>query len=102
MGVQRLPDPGMLPTSQEAGGVVHSNALAQTAPGTAPGFDGGTLTYNASTDSPQAPAGQDRDDRPLVAPSGADHNMDAPFPQGSQFGAESYNAGMWKRTPSTS
>jgi hypothetical protein len=50
--VTRLPDPGMLPTSQEAGGCVHDNSAAMTAPGSQPGFDGGTLAYPASTDGP--------------------------------------------------
>jgi hypothetical protein len=102
MGVQRLPDPGLLPTSQEAGGTVHSNALAQTAPGTDPGFDGGTLTYNVSTDAADAPAGQDRNDRELIATSGGKDNMDAPFPQSPKFGGEAYgNAGLWRKTPSS-
>ena len=52
MGVTRLPDPGLMPSSQEAGGTVHSNELAQTAPGSMPGYDGGVMNYPVSTDSP--------------------------------------------------
>jgi hypothetical protein len=32
--------------------MVHSQALARTAPGSPPGFDGGALTYPVSTDAP--------------------------------------------------
>jgi len=53
--MQRLPDPGLTPTSQEAGGMVHSQALAMTAPGTPPGFDGASMAYPVSTDSAQPP-----------------------------------------------
>lgn len=106
MGVQNLPSPGMLPTSQEAGGTVHSNMLAMTAPGTEPGYDGGTMTYNVSTDSAQAPPGQDRNDRELIGPSGAKGEQDAPFPQSGAFGQvsgeDAGNAGRWKLTPSSS
>ena len=104
MAVQVYPSPGMLPTSQEAGGTVHDQSHAMTAPGTAPGFDGGTMSYPVSTDSPDAPAGQDRDDRELVGTSGAKDNMDSPFPQAGAFGqvdAEDSNAVMWKKTPSS-
>ena len=48
----RLPDPGLVPTSQEAGGMVHDQSLAMTAPGTAPGFDGGSYPYPVATDLP--------------------------------------------------
>ena len=65
MAVQRLPDPGLMPTSQEAGGTVHSNALAQTAPGSMPGFDGGLMTYPVSTDSPGPMSGNQDDRRPV-------------------------------------
>ena len=105
MAVQVYPSPGLIPTSQEAGGTVHSNALAMTAPGTEPGFDGGTMTYPVSTDSPDAPAGQDRDDRELIGVSGAKDNMDSPFPQAGAFAqadTEDGNAAMWKKTPSSS
>lgn len=102
MGVQRYPDPGLLPTSQEGGGVVHSNALAMTAPGSAPGFDGGKLTYNVSTDSP-GPMSGNQDDRRPVEPSGAmAGGKDSPFPQAGSFGQEQYgDAAKWKKTPSS-
>ena len=50
--MERLPSPGMMPTSQEAGGCTHDNSAAQTAPGSWPGFDNGQLTYTVSTDAP--------------------------------------------------
>lgn len=103
MGVQRLPDPGLIPSSQEAGGTVHSNSLAQTAPGTQPGFDGGLMTYPVSTDSP-GPMSPNQDDRRPVEPSGAmAASKDSPFPQAGAFGVvnEDSNAALWKRTPSS-
>ena len=106
MGVQRLADPGLVPTSQEAGGTVHSTAMAMTAPGTEPGFDGGTMTNNVSTDAPGPPAIPDRDDRWLVSADGSKPSagQDAPFLQGGQFGqASREDAGSaWKPTPSSS
>ena len=48
--METLPNPGMVPTSQEAGGMVHTNELAMTAPGSPPGFDGGALIYPTSAD----------------------------------------------------
>lgn len=53
--MERLPDPGMLPTSQEAGGMVHNPAGAMTAPGRPPGGDYGQLAYPVSSDLPPAP-----------------------------------------------
>lgn len=101
MGVQQLPSPGMMPTSQEAGGTVHSNALAQTAPGSMPGFDGGQMSYPVSTDSPQ-PESSAHDDRNPVEPGGSSGPQDSPFPQAGRFGDEVYgNAAMWKKTPSS-
>jgi hypothetical protein len=104
MAVERLPDPGLMPTSQEAGGVVHDNSLAMTAPGSAPGFDGGTLSYPVSTDDPAPPRGPDRDDRRLIAASGAKAQQDSPFPQAGSFAqadTEDSNAGLWKLTSSS-
>ena len=105
MASQRLPDPGMMPTSQEAGGTVHSNALAQTAPGSMPGFDGGQMNYPVSTDSP-GPLSSAQDDRNPVQPSGAmAGGQDSPFPQAggfSQADLEDSNAAKWKKTPSSS
>jgi|HubBroStandDraft_2_1064218.scaffolds.fasta_scaffold33084_2 hypothetical protein len=105
MATTRLPDPGLLPTSQEGGGTVHSNELAQTSPGSMPGFDGGTMNYPVSTDDAAPPAGPDRDDRRLVGPSGAKAQQDSPFPQAGAFAqasTEDANAAMWKKTPSSS
>lgn len=101
--MQRLPDPGMNQTSQEGGGTVHSNALAMSAPGSAPGYDAGTMTYPVSTDAPVpaalAPirvsneAGRD----PVLPGSNAGS---API---TQAGLEDQgNAGLWKKTPSAS
>jgi hypothetical protein len=105
MAVQRLPDPGLMPTSQEAGGTVHSNALAQTAPGSMPGFEGGLMTYPVSTDSP-GPMSGNQDDRRPVDPSGAmSGSQDSPFPQAASFAQsdnEDSNAARWKKTPSSS
>lgn len=54
--VQRIPVKiGLVPTSQEAGGTVHSQAASMTAPGSQPGFDGGTMAYTVSADGPPAP-----------------------------------------------
>jgi|HubBroStandDraft_2_1064218.scaffolds.fasta_scaffold11961_4 hypothetical protein len=50
--MQVLPGPKLVPTSQAAGGMVHSAALAQTAPGTPPGYDGGSETFNDNVDGP--------------------------------------------------
>jgi hypothetical protein len=107
MAVQRYPDPPLTPTSQEAGGCVHDQSLAQTAPGSAPGFDGGVLSYPVSTDAPPVPRGPDRDDRRPAGPSGAlAGGKDSPFPQAGSFGQagreDSGNAGRWRPTPSSS
>ncbi len=104
MAVQRYPDPGLMPSSQEAGGTVHSNALAQTAPGSMPGYDGGLMSYPVSTDSP-GPMSAQQDDRRPVDPSGAmAGGTDSVFPQAGSFGQadrEDSNAARWKPTPSS-
>jgi hypothetical protein len=109
MAVQRYPDAGMLPTSQEGGGTVHDQSHAMTAPGSAPGFDGGVMTYPVSTDAPPAPPVPDRDDRWLAGESGAkapQGSQDSPFPQAGSFAQadreDSGSAGLWKLTPSSS
>jgi hypothetical protein len=50
--MQVLPSPGIVPTSQAAGGMVHSAALALTAPGSPPGYDGGSETFVTNLDGP--------------------------------------------------
>jgi hypothetical protein len=105
MAVQRYPDPGMLPTSQEAGGTVHDQSHAMAAPGSMPGFDGGLMSYPVSTDAPPAPPAPDRDDRRLIGPDGSPGSQDAPFPQAGAFAqadTEDSGAAMWKKTPSSS
>ena len=105
MAVERLADPGLLPTSQEGGGTVHSNELAQTSPGSMPGFDGGTMNYPVSTDEAAPAPAPDRDDRRLIGPGGAKGAQDSPFPQGGSFvqaDREDSNAAMWKKTASSS
>ena len=107
MAVQRYPNPGMMPTSQEAGGTVHDQSHAMAAPGSRPGFDGGQMSYPVSTDDPPAPPIPDRDDRWLLGPDGSkapQSQQDAPFPQAGSFDqadTEDGNAAMWKKTPSS-
>ena len=100
MGVQRLPDPPLVPSSMSAGGEWHSNNLAMTAPGSAgvaPLPVGLEETLPLPVDT--AP---DRVSRNPVGPSGAfSAAKDSPVPQAGTFGAESYNAGLWKKTPSS-
>lgn len=121
--VQRLPDPTMLPTSQEAGGMVHDNRLAMTAPGTAPGFDGGSYAYPASTDLPPAspPPGQSGPTIPVPTQpvSSTGTKTGGPYPDlgstsqprvpagsgptGGQWTADVQGPGgegPWKKTPS--
>jgi hypothetical protein len=99
--VQRYPDPGLLPTSQEAGGSVHDNSLALGAPGSDPGFDAATMTYNVSTDAPRPPAGPDMADQWDVDPGGAHHQPHDPesgeFMTGSPWGQAGSSAGGWGR-----
>lgn len=45
---------GLVPTSQAAGGMVHDASLARTAPGSLPGYDGGSETFPVSQDGPAA------------------------------------------------
>lgn len=102
MGVQRLPDAGLVPTSQEGGGTVHDNSKAMSAPGSMPGYDGGAMAYPVSTDLPVPQPVPDRSDENLIGSGGAAAQpQDGPFPQAGTFGAESYNAGLWRRTPSS-
>ncbi|MDQ2875362.1 MAG: endonuclease VII domain-containing protein [Actinomycetota bacterium] len=60
--VKLIPIPiGLLPSSQEAGGMVHDQSAAMTAPGSPPGFDGGALSYPVTDDTPMPPMfGQDK------------------------------------------
>lgn len=73
-----------------------------TAPGSAPGFDGGLMSYPVSTDSP-GPMSANQADQDLQEPSGAmAAGKDSPFPQAGKFGQEQYgDAAMWKKTPSS-
>lgn len=50
-----LPSPGLVPTSQDGGGLVHANDKAMTAPGTAPGFDSGSYDAPRTTDHAPEP-----------------------------------------------
>jgi hypothetical protein len=62
-----LPSPGVLPTSQEAGNMVHDQSLAMTAPGSQPGFDGGTFAGPWPQNSDNPPAGMPAE-RPVGNP----------------------------------
>ena len=73
---------GLVPTSQEAGGTVHSNALAQTAPGSMPGFDGGAMSYPVSTDSPLPVSADQADQHDVDAGGGGRMPRD---PESGQF-----------------
>lgn len=85
--VQRLADPGLLPTSQEAGGTVHDQSMSMTAKGSAPGYDGGVMTYNVSTDSPAAEQPQ-----PPVIPVSTERDRT------STVAATPKNADRWQTT----
>ena len=110
MGVTRLPNPPLVPSSMSSGGEIHSNEAAMGAPGSQP----------VSAPSPQDPGqaaetlplpvdtAPDRNDRWLLDASGAKRpqgQQDTPFPQAGAFiqaDREDSNAAMWRPTPSSS
>ena len=85
--MQRLPNPGIVPTSQEGGGTVHDNSLAMSAPGSQPGFDAGSMSYPVSTDAPKPV---------MAAPIPVSDEKDRTSAEAGVPG----NAGLWKKTPS--
>lgn len=91
--------PGLVPTSQEAGGLIHSNDLAMTAQGSQPGFDGGLMVAPTTTDAPL----------PLPAALPVDADAETGLPPGLPAGHPSGGGGRysaaqlasaWQPTPS--
>lgn len=94
--MQRLASPGLVPTSQEAGGMVHDNALAHTAPGSPPGCDAGRLTYPVSEDMP-APDMFGGDTVPVSTQAGHGGNPAVPAEGGRFTVPADGDAGKWGR-----
>jgi hypothetical protein len=102
-----MKSPGLNPTSSEAGGMTHDADLAMTAPGTAPGFDGGTMNYPVSVDlapdpfsGPQIPVSNmaDRVDSNPAAAGQVDAGHGA-WPPGEFSRPGAPRGGMWKPSP---
>ena len=107
MGVTRLPNPPLVPSSMSSGGEVHSNAMAMGAPGSQPvsAPSPGDPGQAAETLPLPVDTAPDRSDRKLLDASGAKRDpADSPFPQAGSFGQvdrEDSNAALWKVTPSS-
>lgn len=76
--------------------MIHDNSLAMSAPGTPPGFAGGSFAYPQATDLTAAAPGQSG---PAVPVSTGQSRIPGGTPAGGQWSSQEPGESPWKRTP---
>lgn len=100
--MQRLPNPPLVPSSQSSGGETHSNALAQSAPGSMPVTPMPDPSLNIvhleANQGLPVDTSPDMTHRPLLNADGSAHTpADVAFPEGGGWKQATSSAKGWKQ-----